>query len=58
MTSRGHQMPPINFSAGSDDEAKKEAQERLSLQRKSDPQGTAGIDSLFRIDVREVKTRI
>ena len=58
MTSRGHQMPPINFSAGSDEEAREKAKEYLDLQQKSDPEGTASIISLFRIDVREVRTRI
>lgn len=51
-------MSPIEFDAESDEEAREKAKEYLDLQQKSDPEGTASIISLFRIDVREVRTRI
>ena len=58
MSSRGYPMSPIEFDAESDEEAREKAKEYLDLQQKSDPEGTASVISLFRIDVREVKTRI
>lgn len=51
-------MSPREFPAGSDEEALTKAREILDTQRKSDPEGTAGIVYLLRIDVEEQTTRI
>ncbi|MCF7843964.1 hypothetical protein K9M47_03660 [Candidatus Gracilibacteria bacterium] len=58
MSSCGYQMTPIEFSSESDEEAKKKAREFLENQRKFDPEGTANIICLQRIDVKEEVTRI
>jgi hypothetical protein len=58
ISSRGCFLKPVEFPAESDEEALKEARRVLKIQKESDPQGTAGIVYLRRIDVREKTTEI